>query len=192
MLIKSDLGDVVKCLKIGSKVMTNIKENLFWAFFYNIILIPIACGVLYKPFNVLMNPMFASLAMSLSSVCVVCNALRLRLVKFKSENGDGKVEESPSVEPEKSVKTDENIISETKTESKGEQKMKEIKATVYIDGMMCEHCKKHVETALKGLNLDAEVDLKNNCAYIYGGTIDESAIKSAVESAGYDFKSIKN
>ena len=63
--------------------------------------------------------------------------------------------------------------------------------TVYIDGMMCEHCKKHVETALKGLNLDAEVDLKNNCAYIYGGTIDESAIKSAVESAGYDFKCIK-
>lgn len=192
VLIKSDLGDVVKCLKIGSKVMTNIKENLFWAFFYNIILIPIACGVLYKPFNVLMNPMFASLAMSLSSVCVVCNALRLRLVKFKSENGDGRVEEFPSVAPEKAVKTDENIISETKTESKGEQEMKEVKATVYIDGMMCEHCKKHVETALKGLNLDAEVDLKNNCAYIYGGTIDESAIKSAVESAGYDFKSIKN
>ena len=69
--------------------------------------------------------------------------------------------------------------------------MKEVKATVYIDGMMCEHCKKRVETALKNLNLDAEVDLKNNCAYIYGGTIDESAIKSAVESAGYDFKCIK-
>ena len=180
VLIKSDLGDVVKCLKIGSKVMTNIKENLFWAFFYNIILIPIACGVLYKPFNVLMNPMFASLAMSLSSVCVVCNALRLRFVKFKSENGDGKVEEFPSVAPEKSVKADENIISETKTESKGEQKMKEVKATVYIDGMMCEICKKHGK---KCIILSGSIDNVKLGDKMYSLTDKNTSVDYAIKNA---------
>lgn len=167
VLIKSDLRDAAGAVKLGKSVMRNIKENLFWAFFYNVILIPIACGVLYLPLGALMNPMYASAAMSLSSVSVVLNALRLNFVKLGDNKNKNKKEGATTV------------------------KDKEKKTVVYIDGMMCEHCKKHVETALKGLNLDAEVDLKNNCAYIYGGTIDESAIKSAVESAGYDFKCIK-
>lgn len=182
VLIKSDLSDVVKCLKLGSKVMINIKENLFWAFFYNIILIPIACGALVFA-GIKLNPMFASLAMSLSSVCVVLNALRLRLVKFKT------TPDSPSVQSAQTEKPDKKDGGNN--EEKGDKVMKEVKATVYIDGMMCEHCKKNVERTLKELGLAAEVDLSEKCAYVYDGVIDETALKTAVENAGYELKSIK-
>ena len=188
VLIKSDLTDVAKCLKLGSKVMLNIKENLFWAFFYNVILIPIACGALVSV-GVKLNPMFASLAMSLSSVCVVGNALRLRLVKFKNEatdfNGETRQIEAKTADNSEEI-TDNKII-----EEKGENKMKEVKATVYIDGMMCAHCKKNVERTMSELGLTAEVDLAEKCAYVYDGNIDESALKTAIEKAGYEFKSIK-
>ena len=87
VLIKNDLQDCFKTVKIGKKVMLNVKENLFWAFIYNMLLIPLACGALSK-LGIMLNPMIASLAMSLSSVCVVLNALRLRFIKFdnKGEN----------------------------------------------------------------------------------------------------------
>lgn len=87
VLIKNDLTDCVKALKIGKSVMRNIKQNLFWAFFYNMLLIPVACGALYGV-NILLNPMIASLAMSTSSVCVVGNALRLRYVKIDKKGDD--------------------------------------------------------------------------------------------------------
>ena len=88
VLIKSDLRDVASAIKLGKAVMRNIKENLFWAFFYNVILIPIACGILYAPFKVTLNPMLASAAMSLSSVSVVLNALRLNFCKLNDEKGE--------------------------------------------------------------------------------------------------------
>ncbi len=187
VLIKNDLTDVVKCLKLGSKVMLNVKENLFWAFFYNAILIPIACGA-FAFAGVTLNPSFASLAMSLSSVCVVCNALRLRLIKFRDESS---ADETATAEPQ--IKETSTKETPAKTESqanaeKGEN-MKEIKAIVYINGMMCEHCKKRVETVLKNLGLTAEVDLGGKRAIIYDGNVDENAIKTAIEDAGYEFVS---
>ena len=189
VLIKNDLTDVVKCLKLGSKVMLNIKENLFWAFFYNAVLIPIACGA-FTAVNVTLNPMFASLAMSLSSVCVVGNALRLRLVKFKKSAEDEKnySEKTPSVRSENEIKAE---AAAKISEKEGEKKMKEVKATIYVDGMMCEHCKKRVEGVLKNLALDAEVELENKRAVVYGGDIKEAEIKSAIEAAGYNFKAIE-
>ena len=85
VLIKSNLTDVVYLLRLSKAVIKNIKMNLFWAFFYNTIGIPLACGILYKSLGILLNPMIASLAMSLSSICVVTNALTLRKFKIKEE-----------------------------------------------------------------------------------------------------------
>lgn len=192
VLIKSDLGDVVKTIKTGVKVMRNIKENLFWAFFYNVILIPVACGVLYPVGGekLLLNPMFASLAMSLSSVCVVGNALRLRFIKFgKSDERAAERNKPKKVEGIKPVeKADNKNVGDGS--AKGGEKVETAKMTIYIDGMMCEHCKKRVETALNGIGLTAEVSLQNKCAYITDGEAEDGAIKIAISDAGYSVTDI--
>ncbi|MBQ0098585.1 MAG: cadmium-translocating P-type ATPase [Oscillospiraceae bacterium] len=155
ILVKNNLDDIVTSVKLSRAVLKNIKENLFWAFFYNVIFIPVAAGVLFLPFGIRLSPMFGTIAMSLSSICVVSNALRLR--KFNPH------------------KTKENV------------KMK----TIIIDGMMCEHCKAHVEKALNSIDgIEATVDLENKCAYI-NGYADNSVLKSAVENAGYTVVEIK-
>lgn len=192
VLIKSDLGDVVKTIKTGVKVMRNIKENLFWAFFYNVILIPVACGVLYPVGGekLLLNPMFASLAMSLSSVCVVGNALRLRFIKFgKSDERAAETKKPKKAEGIKPIeKADNKNVGEGS--AKGGEKVETAKMTIYIDGMMCEHCKKRVETALNGIGLTAEVSLQNKCAYITDGEAEDGAIKIAISDAGYSVTDI--
>ena len=189
VLIKSDLGDVVKTIKTGVKVMLNIKENLFWAFFYNVILIPVACGVLY-PVGIMLNPMLASLAMSLSSVCVVGNALRLRFIKFGKSDGKADKTKKPKkvagIKP--TEKADNKIVGSDAAE--GGKKVETAKMTIYIDGMMCEHCKKRVETALNGIGLTAEVSLQNKCAYVYDGESEDSKIKIAISDAGYSVTDI--
>lgn len=165
VLIKNDLRDAVGAVKLGKAVMRNIKENLFWAFFYNAVLIPLACGVLYIPFGVLMNPMYGSAAMSLSSVSVVLNALRLNLVKL----GNNKTE---------------NKKSEVRV-------MKENKTIVYIDGMMCDHCKKRVTEAFKSIGVTADVDVKKKRATFGEANASDEEIKSAIEAAGYTVKKIE-
>lgn len=155
VLMKNDLLDSVTCIKLSREVIKNIKENLFWAFFYNIIGIPLAAGILYPFFGILLNPMFGAAAMSLSSVCVVCNALRLRL--FKTDYKKGR---------EKIVK--EKVIS--------------------IKGMMCEHCKKHVEDALNKIQgVTSKVILEKNIAIVlYENEVSDEEIKKVIEDAGYD------
>lgn len=165
VLIKNDLRDAVGAVRLGKAVMRNVKENLFWAFFYNAVLIPLACGVLYIPFNVLMNPMYGSAAMSLSSVSVVLNALRLNLVKL----GNNKTE---------------NKRSEVRV-------MKENKTIVYIDGMMCDHCKKRVTEAFKSIGITADVDVKKKRATFGEANASDEEIKSAIEAAGYTVKKIE-
>lgn len=165
VLIKNDLRDAVGAVRLGKAVMRNVKENLFWAFFYNAVLIPLACGVLYIPFNVLMNPMYGSAAMSLSSVSVVLNALRLNLVKL----GNNKTE---------------NKKSEARV-------MKENKTIVYIDGMMCDHCKKRVTEAFKSIGVTADVDVKKKRATFGEANASDEEIKSAIEAAGYTVKKIE-
>lgn len=163
ILMKSDLNDVVTTIALSNKVVRNIKQNLFWAFFYNCIGIPLAAGVFYPMFQLKLNPMFGALAMSLSSVCVVTNALRLRFFKaVKSENKERK----------------EGI---------------KMKKTVYIDGMMCAHCQGRVSEALNNIpGVSAEVDLDNKLARLeLSAEISDAKIKEVIEDAGYKVTGIE-
>lgn len=162
VLMKNDLQDVVSSIELSHAVIKNIKENLFWAFFYNVIGIPIAAGLFYPFFGWLLDPMFGAAAMSLSSVFVVSNALRLRFFKPKHKMNQKQKEE------------------------------KQMEKTMKIEGMMCAHCQAHVEKALNGIQgVQAQVDLKNNCAYLkLEQNVDESVLIKAVEAAGYSVKGI--
>ena len=156
ILTKSDLSDVLTALELSKATLKNIKENLFWAFIYNVIFIPIAAGVFYNSLGIRLEPMYGTIAMSLSSICVVSNALRLKLFKPKY------------------------II------KRGNDKMK----TMIIEGMMCMHCKAHVEKALNAIDgVTATVDLEAKSATITGD-VESDVLKKAVEDAGYTVISI--
>ena len=160
VLMKNDLLDVVNAIELSHAVLKNIKENLFWAFFYNVIGIPIAAGLFYPFFGWLLDPMFGAAAMSLSSVFVVSNALRLRFFKPKYQNQIRK------------------------------QEVNQMAKKMNIEGMMCPHCQKHVSQALNSIEgVKATVDLENHCAYLQlDHDIDESLLVKAVEDAGYSVK----
>lgn len=160
VLMKNDLLDVVNAIELSHAVLKNIKENLFWAFFYNVIGIPIAAGLFYPFFGWLLDPMFGAAAMSLSSVFVVSNALRLRFFKPKYQNQIKK------------------------------QEVNQMEKKMNIEGMMCPHCQKHVSQALNSIEgVKATVDLENHCAYLQlDHDIEESLLVKAVEDAGYSVK----
>lgn len=175
VLIRNSLLDLVESIKLSQMTIKIIKENLFWAFFYNIILIPIAAGLLYPSIGLTLNPMFAALAMSMSSVFVCLNSLRLR--SFKANNKE------------------EKNNNEEKEVNEKEIKMSELnKMIVKVDGMMCENCAKHVSKALISLagieNVD--IDLANKEALVdYFGSINEKEISDAINEAGYEYKGIE-
>ena len=165
VLMKSDPHDIPKAISLSRRVILNIKENLFWAFIYNVIGIPIAAGVLEPAFGITLNPMLAAAAMSLSSFCVVMNALRLNLVNI-----------------------DKAVYKKSK---KGEIDMsifkKDTKPYIEIEGMMCQNCERHVTEALDKIGVKVKADHTSGKAYIQSGDADDDAIKSAVESAGYKY-----
>lgn len=165
VLMKSDPHDIPKAISLSRRVILNIKENLFWAFIYNVIGIPIAAGILYPAFGITLNPMLAAAAMSLSSFCVVINALRLNLVNI----------DKPIYKKSKKGEIDMSIFK------------KEKKPYIEIDGMMCEHCEAHVTEALDKIGVKVKADHNAKKAYIESGDADDDAIKSAVESAGYKY-----
>lgn len=175
VLMKSDLADVATAFQLSKAVIRNIRENLFWAFFYNSVGIPLAAGVLYGAFALKLNPMFAAAAMSLSSVCVVTNALRLRLFKPKLEVQKPVGKAAPVLD----AAALQNEIWEEET----------MKKTVYIEGMSCGHCTAHVETALKALPgvAEAKADLAQKCAVVtlHEDTADD-ILMNAVKEAGYE------
>lgn len=164
VLMKSSPLDVVRSINLSRRVLTNIKENLFWAFIYNIIGIPIAAGVLYPAFGITLNPMLGAAAMSLSSFCVVINALRLNIINI-----------------------DKSIINKRKKEIDMSLFKKEKKPYITIEGMMCGHCEEHVTKALDDVGLMVKADHTKNRATVESGTIDADAVKSAIENAGYKF-----
>ena len=173
VLVKSSLVDVVNAIRLSRMTVRNIHENLFWAFIYNCIGIPLAAGVLYPAFGLLLSPMIGSLAMSLSSVCVVSNALRLNF--FRPEKADAEVKE------------------EKKTEKKieGENKMKK---ELSIEGMMCGNCVKHVDKALRGVDgvADAAVSLEGkNAVVTLDKDVSDEVLKAAVTEEGYEVTSVK-
>lgn len=145
VLISNNLLHAVSAVRLSKAVIRNIKENLFWAFFYNTIGIPVAAGVLYPVFGIKLSPMFGAAAMSMSSICVVLNALRLRF--FKANN----------LLPEKLNIKNNNI-----------QEKRKMKKELVIEGMMCDHCKKHVEEALNAMDgvTEAVVELADKKAYV--------------------------
>ena len=163
VLMKNDLLDAVTAVKLSKAVIRNIKENLFWAFFYNVIGIPLAAGVLYPLFGIKLSPIIGAGAMSLSSFCVVMNALRLRF--FKVEHGDVSRE----------------------TNSKDAQ-THTVSTTLVVDGMTCAHCQKRVEDALTAIPgvVSATVDLSTNTAIVESKqNIPASEFNRVITDAGY-------
>ncbi|MCI8341662.1 MAG: heavy metal translocating P-type ATPase [Firmicutes bacterium] len=175
VLMKSDLLSAVEAVELSKATIRNIKQNLFWAFFYNVIGIPVAAGVLYPFFGIKLNPMVGAAAMSLSSVFVVTNALRLRFFKPSFENG--------------SIENDDVDV-KTKTQ-KEETKMNE--KTMIIEGMMCAHCTGRVEKALNSIDgVTAEVNLEGKCAVVkLSKDVSDDVLKNAVTEAGYEVIEIK-
>ena len=180
VLMKDSLLDVATAIRLSCAVVRNIRMNLFWAFFYNVLGIPVAAGALYPAFKLLLSPMIGSAAMSLSSLCVVTNALRLRL--FKDE-GTEKSEQLPCegrcpIAEEK----DRNSFSE---KTKGEKNMKK---TLTVEGMMCAHCEAHVKKALAAVEGVAEVavDLQSKKATVtLTKDVSDKSLMDAVAEAGY-------
>lgn len=179
ILINNNILDIVSALKLSKSTIKIIKENLFWAFFYNIIGIPLAAGLLYPAFGLKLSPMFGAFAMSFSSIFVCLNSLRLRKFKANFENEE-KIKEEIQKEKNKNIK---------------EKKMNELnKMIVKVNQMSCNHCKNRVEEILKNISgiENAEVNLDEKLAEVdYFGAIDENEIKEKINDAGYEFVGIE-
>lgn len=179
VLMKSDLLDVVTAVGLSKAVIRNIKQNLFWAFFYNACGIPLAAGLLYPMFGLKLSPMFGAAAMSLSSFFVVTNALRLRF--FHVLKKPAKKEQTETV--------DNGDQGRTLPENKEETNI----ITMKIEGMMCAHCQAAVTKALNAVEgvTKTDVSLEDKAAYVEaGGDVSEDALKKAVVDAGYEVTEI--
>lgn len=190
VLMKNDLLDVVTAIQLSKSVIRNIKQNLFWAFFYNCLGIPLAAGVFYHWTGWLLSPMFGAAAMSFSSVFVVTNALRLR--KFRPVLPEQTTATAlPANENEvqivTGVKSASPILKPANTPSAADSKKSSVHKTMQIGGMMCSHCQNAVTKALNSLNgVTATVSLEDNAAYIItDGTVSDDALKQAVIDADY-------
>ena len=175
VLMKSRLSDVPAAIRMSRATLRNIHENLFWAFFYNIIGIPLAAGVWYSLFRWKLNPMFGAAAMSLSSFCVVSNALRLNLFKMYDASKDKKLKAKK----------------EKKRSKKEDKTMKKI---MHIEGMMCGHCEARVKKALEALAgvESAEVSHEKGTAIVsMSADVADDTLKEAVEAQDYKVDSIQ-
>ena len=167
VLMKSDLRDVATAVRLSRAVIRNIKENLFWALCYNSLGIPLAAGVFYAALHWKLNPMFGAAAMSLSSVCVVTNALRLRF--FKADH------KPVPAEPRAAAPAGEREV------------------VLHISGMMCGHCTGRVTKALEDLGAQAEVTLEPGMARVKApAAVSDKALQKAVEDAGYKVTSLEH
>ena len=166
VLMRNDLLDAVTAVKLSKAVIRNIKENLFWAFFYNVIGIPVAAGIWYPMFGLKLSPMIGAAAMSLSSVCVVLNALRLRNFKVKRLS-------APTA---------------SRTGAEEIRRKEKMKYELMIKGMMCQHCQKHMADALNAMEgVSAEVNLESGIASVESEKeISMDAFEAVVKDAGYE------
>ena len=193
VLMKSDLADAVTAIRLSKAVIRNIKENLFWAFFYNTVGIPVAAGLLYLPFHLRLNPMIGAAAMSLSSVCVVMNALRLK--RFKAHPAHAAAEQGAPLSPMPAQPRAERIeLPQNENINKNDREEKQMKTiTLIIEGMMCQNCRSHVDKALNGISgVAANVSLEEKkavCTVEDGVSAD--TLKAAVEDAGYTVISVE-
>ena len=176
VLVNSNLSDAVKAVKLGRKVLKNIHENLFWAFFYNALCIPVAAGAYYSLFGWTLNPMLGAAAMSLSSFCVVTNALRLNLFdagsKHKADNVKSAAAEAAAPEKDKSNESEEKLMQKT----------------MKIEGMMCPHCEATVKKALEAIDgvESADVSHEADTAVVsMSAAVEDAVLKEAVEAKDY-------
>lgn len=191
VLMKNDLLDVVTAISLSKAVIRNIKENLFWAFFYNVCGIPLAAGVFYTALGLKLSPMFGAAAMSLSSLFVVSNALRLRffhVLKKPQKEEDGTVQTTEKINGQTGKKQIVNTSAEA-VENKEEMNM----YTMKIEGMMCPHCQAAVTKALNGIEgVKAEVDLEKKEAYVEAAdSVSKEELTKAVVDAGYEVVSVE-
>jgi len=176
VLMKSRLSDVPAAIRLSRATLRNIHQNLFWAFIYNIIGIPLAAGVFIKLFGWELNPMFGAAAMSLSSFCVVTNALRLNLFDIRSTKRD------------KALKNSISSLDINDSDENGSV------ITVKVKGMMCEHCEKRVREALEALPavISADVSHEKGTAVVHSSEdIPTVKLKKAIEDVGYKYIGVK-
>ncbi len=203
VLIKSDLQDVATAVRLSHQTIKKIKQNLFWAFIYNVIGIPIAAGLLYPFTGITLNPMFAAAAMSLSSVFVVSNALLLQgfrddhEIKYQAKDDQVVDYEISYITEEPSAyrvnKRDEKRVDLSNrpiTQAKGDETMKKV---MHIEGMSCNHCKAAVEKALNAIDgVQAEVNLDDKLADVeLEGGVTDAELVQAVTDAGYEVVSVE-
>ncbi len=182
VLVKNSLKDVAAAIRLSRAALKNIHENLFWAFFYNAACIPLAAGAYIKAFGWTLDPMIGAAAMSLSSFCVVMNALRLNGCKIHREDKD-----KPGAKSIKNVR----LVEITDNKYKGrEEKEDDNTMDITVKGMMCAHCEAHVKEALEKIDgvVSATADHENNkVTLILSGEVSSDALKAAVEGAGYEY-----
>jgi len=183
VLMKSRLSDVPAAIRLSRATLRNIHENLFWAFFYNVIGIPLAAGVWIPIFGWTLNPMFGAAAMSLSSFCVVTNALRLNLFKVHDAGRDKKIKQAVSILPEKDYNES----------NKEKENTAMVKITVNVEGMMCPHCEAHVNEAIKAAFQAEDVvssHEKKTTVFTSPEHVDEDKIREVIKNAGYEVTGI--
>ncbi len=182
VLMKSRLSDVPAAIRLSRAALRNIHENLFWAFIYNVIGIPLAAGVWIPLFGWKLNPMFGAAAMSLSSFCVVTNALRLNLFKLHNAGRDHKRKDAIAV----------NIISDSFNNKKEEDN--KMTKTIHIEGMMCGHCEAHVKKALEAIDGVAEAQAsheKGTAVVTLTADVADDVLTKAVEDQDYKVVSVE-
>lgn len=182
VLMKSRLSDVPAAIRLSRAALRNIHENLFWAFIYNVIGIPLAAGVWIPLFGWKLNPMFGAAAMSLSSFCVVTNALRLNLFKLHNAGRDHKRKDAIAV----------NIISDSSNNKKEEDD--QMTKTIHIEGMMCGHCEAHVKKALEAIDGVAEAQAsheKGTAVVTLTADVADDVLTKAVEEQDYKVVSVE-
>ena len=208
VLMKDSLADVVTAIDLSKSVIRNIRMNLFWAFFYNVCGIPVAAGLLYPMFNIRLSPMIGAAAMSLSSVCVVTNALRRRFFKGRTlpsdtaeeqkknetaDSGTAQLRTAERSAADDNREPDKEAIKEVKEERNGEKMPsgkgeKEMEKVIEVEGMMCAHCQMHVQKALAAVEgvSEAAVDLEAKKAVVkLSQEVSDETLMKAVEDAGY-------
>ncbi len=207
VLMKSQLTDVPAAIRLSRATLKNIHENLFWAFFYNSIGIPLAAGLFIPILGWKLNPMFGAAAMSLSSFCVVSNALRLNFFKLYDTNKDKKIKSNQNRERNKEVSQEKNQQNQTKearqTQQNGstikepiinKKEKKTMKKTMKIEGMMCGRCEAHVKKALESVAGVAEVEVSHvegTAIVTLNEEVADDALRQVVEAQDYDVLSIE-
>ena len=182
VLMKNSIRDVAAAIRISRSTLRNIHENLFWAFFYNVLGIPLAAGCYVAAFGWELNPMFGAAAMGLSSFCVVSNALRLNFIKPYDGKKDKKIKKPVTG----------NIIEPKPIADKRKEKEN---MNIRVNGMMCGHCEAHVKKALEAIDgIESAVAShdENKVSITTSKDVDEALIKAAVEDAGYEYAGVMN